>query len=229
MMQLAIAGQTHTFISLPIFRSRWGLPDDFNLAYFEPKDWQGLGRLEGSGKGLAIVRQRVLEVVPQIITLTDLISQVEALTDLFQRELAAINPQIGLREVEVDFAVAGFADITQAVAYQLLRLSHTYRHDPTQIEPAFDFLAIYQSWLDASARLSATPHSYSYENVQYEVQVVYNAYGRVGLSVQVAGEVYYVADMSLACPASNYMLDLCREVAQALCLALLRSTLNVSS
>jgi hypothetical protein len=229
MMQLTIAGQIHTFIPLHLFRSQRELPDDFNLARFEPKDWQGLGRLDGSGKALAIVRQRVLEAVPQTIILTDLISQVEALTNLFQRELAAINPQIGLREVEVDFAVAGFADVTQAVAYQLLRLSHAYYHDPTQIEPAFDFLAIYQSWLDASARLSSTVHPYTYKNTQYQVQVVYNAYGRVGLRVQVVGEVYYVADMSLACPASNYMLDLCREVAQALCRALLRSTFNVSS
>ncbi|HXV43084.1 MAG TPA: hypothetical protein VEC96_08470 [Anaerolineae bacterium] len=227
MMQLTIAGQPHTFIPLPTFRSRWGLPDDFNLAYFEPKDWQGLGSLEGSGKALAIVRQRVLDAVPQTVTLNDLISQVEALTDLFQHELVAINPQIGLREVEVDFAVAGFADVIQAAAYQLLRLSHTYRHDPTQFEPAFDFSAIYQNWLDASARLSATVHFYTYENVQYEVQVIYNAYGRVGLRVQVNSEVYYVTDMALACPASNYMLDLCREVAQALCIALVHSTLNV--
>lgn len=226
-MQLTIAGQTHTFTPLQTFRSQRRLPDDFNLAHFEPKDWQGLGRLEGSGKALAMVRERVLGAVPQTVTLNNLLPQVEALTDLFQHELVAINPQIGLREVEVDFAVAGFADVSQAAAYQLLRLSHTYRHDPTQIEPAFDFSAIYQNWLDASTRLSATVHFYSYENVQYEVQVIYNAYGRVGLRVQVAAEVYYVADTALACPASNYMLDLCREVAQALCSALVRLTLNV--
>ena len=60
-MQLTIAEDTHTFIPLQAFRSQWGLPDDFNLAHFEPKDWQGLGSLDGSGKALATVRQRVSE------------------------------------------------------------------------------------------------------------------------------------------------------------------------
>jgi hypothetical protein len=227
MMHLTIAGYTHTFIPLQIFRSQWGLPDDFNLAYFEPKDWQGLGSLEGSGKALAIVRQRMIEAVPQTIILAQLISQVEALTNLFYRELAAINSQIGLRDVEVDFAVAGFADVSQSVAYHLMQLSHVYRHDPTQIPLNFDFLAIYQSWLDASARISATTHLYVHENVGYEVQIVYNAYGRVGLKVQVFDEITYVIDMALACPAANYMMDLCGEVAQALCIALTHSTFNV--
>lgn len=222
MNQLSIAGHTHTFISIQAFRSQWSLPDDFNLAHFEPKDWQGLGRLDGSGKAMATVRQRVIEAVPQTVSLADLINQVEALTGLFYLELAAINSQIGLRDVEVDFAVAGFADVTQSVAYQLLQLSHIYRHEPAQISLNFDFSAIYQSWLDASARVSTTTHIYLHNNVRYEVQIVYNAYGRVGLKVQVGDDVFFVADMTLACPASNYMLDLCREVAQALCRALTR-------
>jgi len=226
-MQLTIAEYTHTFIPLQAFRSQRGLPDDFNLAHFEPKDWQGLGSLDGSGKALATVRQRVIEAVPPTVTLAGLISQVEGLINLFQRELAAINSQLGLRDVEVDFAVAGFADVTQAVGYHLLQLGHLYRHDPSQISSNFDFSAIYQSWLDASVRISTTTHLYTHENVQYEVQIVYNAYGRVGLKVLVAEEVYYVADMALACPASAYMMDLCGEVAQALYLALNRSTFNV--
>jgi hypothetical protein len=57
--------------------------------------------------------------------------------------------------------------------------------------------------------------------------VVYNAYGRVGLKVQVADEVHYIADMALACPASNYMLELCGAVSQALYKALTCSRLNV--
>jgi hypothetical protein len=226
-MQLTIAESTHTFIPLQAFRSQWGLPDNFNLAHFEPKEWQGLGSLDGSGKALATVRQRVIEAVPPTVTLAGLISQVEGLINLFQRELAVINSQIGLRDVEVDFAVAGFADVTQAVGYHLMQLGHIHRHDPSQISSNFDFSAIYQSWLDTSVRISTTTHLYAHENVQYEVQIVYNAYGRVGLKVLVADEVYYVADMALACPASAYMMDLCEEVAQALCLALTRSISNV--
>jgi hypothetical protein len=138
----------------------------------------------------------------------------------------AINQQIGLREVEVEFTVAGLADVLQSVAYQLVQLSHTYRHDPGQVQAHFDFSSLYQNWLDASVRVSATTRIYTQQNVTYQVQVIYNPYGRVGLKVAVAGEVYYVTDLALACPALYYMRDLCGAMAQALCAVLTRSTFN---
>ncbi|GIK41689.1 MAG: hypothetical protein BroJett011_55220 [Chloroflexota bacterium] len=226
-MQLTIDGQPHTFIPLPAFRQQWGLPEEFSLAYFEPKDWQGLGTLDGSGKALAALRQRMLEAVPVTITLAELIFQAQTLADRFHTELTAINPQIGLREVEVEFAVAGLADVLQSVAYQLVQLSHTYRHDPSQVQTHFDFSGLYQNWLDASVRVSATTQIYAQQNATYQVRVIYNPYGRVGLKVEVAGEVYYVTDLALACPALHYMQDLCGAMAQALCTALTRSMLNV--
>ena len=226
-MQLKIDGQPHTFMPLSAFRQQWGLPEEFNLAYFEPKDWQGLGTLDGSGRALAMLRQHMLEAVPGSITLAELIFQVRTLTDRFHAELTAVNSQIGLREVEVEFAVAGFADVLQSAAYQLMQLSHTYRHDPSQIQAHFDFSDIYQNWLDASGRISAATQMYTYRDVKYQVQVIYNPYGRVGLKVEAAGEVYYVVDLALACPALHYMQDLCAAIAQALCAALMDSTLSV--
>ncbi|MCL4301880.1 MAG: hypothetical protein KJ077_39660 [Anaerolineae bacterium] len=226
-MQLTIDGQPHTFIPLAAFRREEGLPEEFTLAYFEPKDWQGLGTLDGSGKALAALRQRMLEAVPAAVTLAELIPQIQALADHFHAELTAINQQIGLREVEVEFAVAGLADVLQSVAYQLVQLSHTYRHDPSQVQAHFDFSGLYQNWLDASVRVSATTQIYTHQNVMYQVRVIYNPYGRVGLKVEVAGEVYYVTDLALACPALHYMQDLCSAMAQALCTALTHSTLNI--
>lgn len=226
-MQLTIDGQPRTFIPLAAFRQQRRLPEEFSLAYFEPKDWQGLGTLDGSGKALAALRQRMLEAVPVTITLAELIFQAQTLADRFHSELTAINPQIGLREVEVEFAVAGLADVLQSVAYQLVQLSHTYRHDPSQVQTHFDFSGLYQNWLDASVRVSATTQIYAQQNATYQVRVIYNPYGRVGLKVEVAGEVYYVTDLALACPALHYMQDLCGAMAQALCTALTRSMLNV--
>lgn len=223
-MQLAIDGQRQTFIPLAAFRNQRGLPPEFAVAYFEPKEWQGLGSLDGSGPALPLVRQRVLAAIPPTVLLTELIFQAQALTDCFQRELTAINFQIGLREVEVEFAVAGFADVMQSVAYTLIQLSHTHQHNPAQIKEQFDFSSLYQNWLDASARVSALPRPYLHEGVSCQVQIVYNAYGRIGLKVTIADEVYYVFDPALACPAANYMFDLCSAAAQALCDAL---TLNV--
>ncbi|MBE7550210.1 MAG: hypothetical protein HS126_03930 [Anaerolineales bacterium] len=226
-MQLTIDGQPRTFIPLVAFREQGGLPEEFTLAYFEPKDWQGLGTLDGSGKALAALRQRMLEAVPATVTLAELMLQVQTLTDRFHTELTAINSQIGLREVEVEFAVAGLADVLQSVAYQLVQLSHTYHHDPSQVQTHFDFSGLYQNWLDASVRVSATTRIYSHQNVTYQVQVIYNPYGRVGLKVEVAGEVYYVTDLALACPALYYMQDLCGALAQAVCTALTHSILNI--
>lgn len=224
LMQLTLNGQRQKFIPLTAFRNQWDLPPEFAVAYFEPKEWQGLGSLEGSGQALPVLRQRLLEAIPQTVSLTELIPQVQALTDCFHQELAAINPQIGLREVEVEFAVAGFADVMQSVAYNLIQLSHTYHHNPIQIKTRFDFSALYQNWLDASTRVSATTHTYLHGHITYQIQIIYNAYGRVGLKVTVAAEVYHVFDPALACPAANYMLDLCSAAAQSLCDAL---TLNV--
>lgn len=226
-MQLTIDGKLHTFIPLPAFRQQWGLPDEFCLAYFEPKNWQGLGSMESAGKALALLRQHLLEAIPAAVSLAELIFQVQALTEHFQRELTAVNAQIGLAEIEVEFAVAGFADVLQSVAYHLMQLTHTYRHEPGQIQVHFDFSGIYQNWLDASVRISATTRTYPHRDIIYQVQVIYNPYGRIGLKVAAAGEVYYLADLALACPALHYMRDLCGAVAQALSAALVASTSGV--
>jgi len=216
-MRLMINGRPHDFIPIQIFRARWNLPDDFGVAHFEPKDWQGLGALTGSGEALARMRQGVIEAVPPVIRLFELLAQVEASAQLFRRELEAANVQIGLRQVEVDFAAAGFQDVMQSIAYHLIQLAQTYRADLAQLHNRFDFAAIYQAWLEASTRISATTHRYPPEDNgrQFEVRLVYNAYGRIGLAVGVANEAYYVADTSLACPAANYMADLCQAVALA--------------
>jgi hypothetical protein len=227
MLQLTIDGRRQTFTPLQAFCAQRDLPEEFQVAFFEPKDWEGLGSVDGSGKALTEVKRRVVEAIPQTVVLSDLIFQAQTLTELFHQELAVINAQVGLREVEVEFAVAGFADVLQSVAYQLIQLSHTYQADPAQLQSNFDFSAIYQTWLDDSTRLSADTHGYTHQGTEYRVQVIYNAYGRVGLKVQAAREVYYVADMNLACPAASFMRSLCQEVAQALYLALMRSMANL--
>ena len=40
---------------------------------------------------------------------------------LFEDKLYEINPQVGLKDVEIEFAVAGFSDVLHHVAYGLLR------------------------------------------------------------------------------------------------------------
>ena len=118
MLQLSLDGHNQTLIPLPVFCTQKGLPPEFQVAYFEPKDWQGLGRLNASGRALAVVKRRVVAAVPKTIPLASLLYQVEALATFFHQELVAINPQIGLREVEIEFAVAGFADVLRSSGYE---------------------------------------------------------------------------------------------------------------
>lgn len=219
-MQLIINNQTRTLIPIQTFRAQWGLPDTFRMAHFESKEWEDLGSLDGAGPALAITRQHVIQAVPPQITLTDILSTVDDLSYIFRHELGAANVQVGLRPVEVDFAVSGFYDVLQAVAYRLVELYHSHRGDLTQIHHNFDFVGIYQNWLDNSVRVSSTMHIYESADTQFEVRIIYNIYGHIGLEVTVSNDLYHVMDMSLACPASSYMYDLCNRVAQALCQAL---------
>ncbi len=221
-MQLTLDGITPTFISLADFRVQWGLPDEFALVLFEPKDWD-VGSMDGSGRAMTALRQHVIAGVPAQVSLTELLPRVEALVNLFEREMLAINTQIGLREVEVDFAVAGFADVMRGAAYQLIQLGQECRGNLAEVRRRFDFGVVYQGWLDASARLAGKTYAYTSQNRHFEIQTIYNPYGRVGLKIRVENEDYYVTDLTLACPAASFMQGLCYGVAQGLAEALVLS------
>jgi hypothetical protein len=220
-MQLIINNHPQTFIALQTFRTRWGLPDDFATACFEPKEWTGLGSVEGSGQALAAIKHRILDVVPAVVQVSNLIPVVDILSTTFRRELETANEQIGLRQVEIDFAVAGFHDLLQAIIYRLIHLVHMGQGDMVKVHSQFDFREIYLTWLSDSVRISTRVHTYVNGEQSFEVRIIYNAYGRIGLEVlAVDGQRYYVADMSLACPASGYMETLTEQVTQKLCEAL---------
>lgn len=217
MKHLKLNHQTYPLIPLPTFIARWCLPVEFCVAYFEPKEPSGLGKLAGAGPALALVKERLLQAVPEVLTLDNLMTYAEGLGHVFEHELTAANAQIGLRPPEIEFAVAGFEDILRSVVYKLIQLRHLYRHDIKQIEQTFDFSAIYQDWLDDSTRLSGVTHTYPHASTQFEVKVLYNVYGRVGLAVTVQAETHYIYDPALGCPAANYMMTLGEAVAEAMC------------
>jgi len=202
-----------------MFRAKWGLPNSFQMAYFEPKEWEGLGSLDGAGPALATARQHVIQAVPSQITFTKLLSTVDDLSHIFRHELGVANVQVGLRTVEVDFAVSGFNDVLQAVAYRLMELYHSHPDGLTQIHNNFDFAGVYQNWLDNSVQVSTTAHIYEHTDTEFKVRIIYNIYGHIGLEVATADELHYVVDMSLACPASSYIYELCSQVVKAMCRA----------
>ncbi|MCB0225481.1 MAG: hypothetical protein KDI02_17465 [Anaerolineae bacterium] len=218
-MQLTLNGQKHPFTPIQTFRKKWTLPDDFTLAAFEPKDWT-VGSMDGAGQSLLNMKQAVVDAVPAQLSWSTLPATAGQITDFFRRQLALVNQTVGLQDIEVDFAVAGFGDVLAAVVYDLIRLKQIYQGDMAQICQKFDFSAVYQRWLDDSVRVSAATHTYLYAGRQFTLRTVYNAYGRVGLEVLTPHGLEYVDDGSLACPAANYMRDLSRDVAAALLNAL---------
>lgn len=214
-MQLTLDGRKCIFIPIQTFRQQWDLPDDFGMLSFEPKDWP-VGKMDGSSQTLAMVKQQVLRSVPPAVAPAELLAQIRQLAALFRHELTIANEQIGLREVEIDFAVDGFQDILRNVAYHLFELKQIYQGNSALIRENFDFAGVYQAWLDASTRLLTTRYSYTHNEITFELQVVYNAYGRMGFQVSAAGQTHYVLDTTLTCPAANYMKDLCERIAAAL-------------
>jgi hypothetical protein len=221
-MQLTLNGLTYEFMALGTFRAQWNLPDEFCVAAFAVKEWSGLGKLDGnSGPGLAQIKQALVQAVPHSLTVKQMLLTLNPmLTEVFCHELVRANHQIGLREVEVEFAVAGFYDVLQATAYRLIHLNHEARGDLARLRADFDFATVYQRWLDGSARVATQVSPYTQGDMVFKVQVVSNPYGRIGLAVTVNELTYYVSDPALACPAANFMRSLCEEVVQAMCEAL---------
>jgi hypothetical protein len=209
-MQLSIDGVRHTFTPMREYRAQHGLPPEFGVALFEPKDYRDLGSIEGVEAGAALnsVRAAVLAALPPALTPDMLLTTPALLTEVFRAQLYAINRIVGLREVEVEFAVAGFADVVQNYAYALVRARLGGAAPP-------DFWAVYGAWLESSARVAYTEHEYAHAHSceVWRVQVVSHAYGRAGLVVERgSADADYVVDGALACPADGFMAGLLREV-----------------
>ncbi len=206
-MRLTIEGQSHDFIPIKAFRARFDLPPEFGVASFEPKDYTGLGRIDRAGAELNTVRLAVLEAIPAQMPLQNWMAFLPELTALFRRKLYDINPHVGLKDVEIEFAVAGFGDVCQALLYAMLRAG-------AGGIPLPDFHQIYGEWLDSSVRIFGETYEYGHAGQTWRVRLVAHAYGRAGLIVDTGAETHYVYDPSLGCPAEGYMAALLSDVAE---------------
>lgn len=206
-MRLQINGILREFIPIKQFRQQHGLPDDFGVAWFEPKDFSGLAAIDQAGTALNHLRQQVLAAVPNSIKLAQLPVTLDHLQQQFRTELNAINDQVGLKDVEIEYAVAGFADVNQALLYELLRHQRASAARP-------DFATVYHTWLNHSVRVASTSHTIVHNQSHWSIQIVNHAYGRVGLMAHVDGKTtHYVHDSIYACPAEGFMFTLLAELA----------------
>ncbi len=209
-MQLAVEGALRDFSPVKVFRHAYSLPTSFGVNQFEPKDYTDLGSIEHAGAELNTVRAAVLDAIQLPCTLSDWMCAAPDIAALFRRQLLQINNIVHLKEIEVDFAVAGLHDVLQALIYELIR-ARAARQPP----PPFE--AIYTSWLNSSIKLSQTVYLYPYADREvWEIKLLTHVYGRFGLVVRTGDGFQYVYDPALACPAQGYMSTLLGEIAAAI-------------
>jgi len=205
-MNLTVNGKSYAFVPIQDFRAEYHLPETFGTAFFEPKDYTGLGSIDRAGSPLNHLREEVLDAVPRKIKAAEWLDALDKLVRVFDQGLRAINPSIGLRDPEIGFAVSGFSDVCQAVAFALIR-------SRINKQPLDDFRTIYMTWLNSTIRVSQTVHSYTYGDQTWSVRLVNHAYGRAGLIIETGSDVLYVYDGMLSCPAEGFMLKLLTDVA----------------
>ncbi|MEM6529241.1 MAG: hypothetical protein AAF653_13165 [Chloroflexota bacterium] len=206
-MQLTVDGASHRFIPIKAFRAQFGLPDDFSINLFQPKEWTGLGSIDRAGAALNTVRDNMVEAVPVAVAAADWPNCIANLANQFERELRAINPTVGLRDEEIDFAVNGFEDVCHAMSFAILRAKLTQTPLPS-------FAHVYYEWLDGTVSTGGSVYEYRHREVVWSIRLILHAYGRVGMAVQTPAAGYYVTDKRLACPAEGYMTGLLEAIAE---------------
>jgi hypothetical protein len=206
-MQLRIDQEIQKFVPIKDFRQEHQVSYEFGIAMFEPKDYAGLGRVDNAVAGAELneLRHVILDSIPTQMSLQGWLDFLPHLSQLFQNMLAQINPEIGLRESEIDHAVAGFTDVCHALVYAMIRARSAG-------EPMPNFEDVYANWLNNSVRVSNNVHSYINNGEVWAVQVVNHAYGRAGLVVWTDNTTHYIYDNILGCPVEGYMAALLKDV-----------------
>lgn len=209
-MRFMVDGIDQDFVPIREFRQTYQLPDDFEVARFEPKDYSGLGRIEAAGVSLNSLRERMLTALPDKHSVAGWITALPAIVMTFEQELRHVNACIGLREAEIGFAVSGFADVLQQYLFALMRANLD------NIERTPSFRRIYGEWLASTMRVSQRVHYYG----EWTVQLVTHAYGRCGLIVRINDDTHYVYDSSLGCPVEGFMVRLLNDISTQIAAAL---------
>lgn len=205
-MRLKIDQDIQQFIDIRVFRNQHNLPENFGVSQFERKSYEGLGTIQGSGEALRQMRQIFVAALPAYTTPVEWLLAQSDIQGSFLTSLLSINDQVGLREPEIDFAVAGFVNVYSQWVYTLI-------HAASSGKPPKAFQQVYQDWLFETIRVANQCYVYNHQDKTWEVQLISHVYGRVGLKIQQGDDVVYVYDHSLACPAEHFMEGLLADTA----------------
>lgn len=210
-MQFAVDGLLHDFDDLKIYRARHHLPDSFGMNVFDEKSYEGLGSIEHAGLELVALKQRLCADMPQLGTTQRWLLYLPTLSQQFREALEAMNHVVGLRDVEMDFAAAGFGDMCNRWVYALVYGDQTRGKSPR-------FEDIYRDWLMDSIRVSHVIYPYPHHQQVWKIRLISHVYGRMGLMIKRDESTDFVYDSRYACPAEGYMLGLLRTVTEQIAL-----------
>lgn len=200
-MRLTFDHHPRELIPVRDFRADHHLPSEFGVALFEPKETAGLGSVAEAGAALNNMRELLLAVAPELLAQVGALAFPAALGAVFRTQLAAINDQVGLRQMEIDFAVAGLEDMLREIVFAQVRAQAARAPLPS-------FEALYADWLDASVRVAAQVFERTHAGQPWQVQIFSTVYGRTGLVVRMGEATAYVHDPALACPVEGFMGEL---------------------
>jgi len=218
-VRLYLEGQWRDLVGLRAFRQAHALPAAFGVSRFAPKHDDGLAHLDAAGQALSLIRRDVLlaqslegqaqslEGQAQQVAKGEPLARIASLSQAFEAALRRHNALVGLREPEIDYAVAGLRDALEAWAFARLHPARAGER----------FAQVYERWVGESARLDQQRHAYDHAGLVWSAQIISTVYGRAGLRVvDPQGGVHWVADEALACPAEGFMGRLLAELAEGL-------------
>lgn len=208
-MDIIINHQRHTLTPIRQFRMDYHLPDNFGVAHFEPKDFTGMASIDGAGDALDGLRQAIVDIVLPRTTPIPTFETIEKIVHQFETTLRAVNKHIGLRDVEIGYATSGFGDVLNTWLYEQMRAYQT-KSSPTPFDQ------IYADWVANSGRRSEKMYVYPHQNVEWGIRLLNNAYGRMGLQVDMPDKTAYVHDTTYLCPAEGFVHQLLRDVVKKL-------------
>ncbi len=207
MISVFIDGVSHDFIPLKDFRAQFGLPETFSISWFQPKDFTGLGSIRHANSELMHVRQALLETLPDGMPPAGWSSLSVSLQMAFRHLLFEVNPQIGLKPEEIDYAVNGLGQ----VCYLLMQHCTSAR---MRGQPLPSFNDIHHLWLEGSVIVWPKTYGYEWDDNVWGVQVIEYAYGRIGMAVSTPQGIFAVLDRIYTCPAEGFMTLLLRDIVE---------------
>jgi hypothetical protein len=206
-MLLNIGGKEREFFPIREFRALFGLSPSFGVSLFQTKDYPVTGSIKNAGEELRSLHRALVDAIPDHMPASGWSSLSVTLQILFRNLLDEINPSVGLKRSEMDFAVNGLGQLCHMLMYACVQARMRGERLPSAD-------AVYQRWLNTTVMVLPEVYPYIHQGHSWRIRVVQYAYGRVGLIVVTdAGAVFYVHDNELSCPAEHFMGTLLRDVA----------------